>query len=265
MSGRFSRILVGSNLKMYKTNRQTVDYLTDLQALTGDISRQGLTLFILPPYTALADACRAADHNLVRIGAQNLHWEEEGGYTGEISARMLQEIRIDLVMVGHGERRLLFHETDEMVNRRLLASLRSGFQTLLCVGDRSEDVACGASADVLRTQLKRALHGLPPEQVDRLWVAYEPLWAIGEGGIEADPQFANEMHALLRDALDGISPNLGAHVPILYGGSVNLKNAASYAHQPEVDGLFIGRAAWDAERFNQILRRILSVRLSNPG
>lgn len=258
-------IIVGSNLKMYKTNQQTLDYLTQLQELTSDIPRDKLRLFILPSYTALADVSRAADHQLVWIGAQNMHWEAEGPYTGEISARMLRELNMDLVMVGHAERREHFGETDEMVNRRLLTSVSSGFQTLLCVGDRMEDVACGASADVVRTQIKRALKGISSNQVTKIWIAYEPVWAIGASGKEAEPEFANQMHASIRESLEELMPGMGSNIPILYGGSVNLENAVGLNKQPEIDGLFIGRAAWDAAQFNKILRAILSVRHSIPG
>jgi triosephosphate isomerase len=257
VTGRFRRLFVGSNLKMYKTNRQTLDYLDQLQRLTHDIPRDELTLFILPSYITLADVCRAADPDLVWIGAQNMHWEEQGQFTGEVSPLMLSEIGVRLIMVGHAERRQLFGEEEWMVNRRVLSSLEHGFHTLLCVGDTSDDVRYGVSADRLRLQLKTALYNVPCDQLDRLWVTYEPAWAIGEQGTVAKADFANEMHSVLRQILVDLYPQKNGDVPILYGGSVNLENAVDLICQPQVDGLFIGRAAWDAENYNCILRRIL--------
>lgn len=262
---RFNRVFVGSNLKMYKTNQQTLDYLHRLQELTRDIPRDELTLFFLPSYTALADACRAADHNLCRIGAQNMHWEQQGRFTGEISPLMLAEIGVDLVMVGHAERRQVFGETDMMVNRRLLSSLAHGFQTLVCVGDTQQELHYRISADVLRQQLKTALYGVLPEQLDKVWLAYEPVWAIGEQGQPAEPCLANEIHAVLRQTLMDVYPGGNPNVPILYGGSVDLENIPGLMTQPEIDGLFVGRAAWDADRFNQIVRQALAIRRSAQG
>jgi triosephosphate isomerase len=262
---RFDKVYVGSNLKMYKTNQQTVDYVSQLQQLTRDIPRSELKLFILPSYTALADACRSADHELLWIGAQNMHWEAQGPYTGEISPVMLREINVDLVMVGHAERRQLFGETDWMVNQRLLSSLAHGFHTLLCVGDTAEDIRSGVSAEVLRKQLQRALYNVTTDQLEKIWVAYEPVWAIGEHGKPADPNYANEMHAVLRRSLADVFPGRQEMIPLLYGGSVDLGIGPNMLEQPEIDGLFIGRAAWDAAHFNQILRQVLKMLQRAPG
>ena len=264
-SARFQRVFVGSNLKMYKTNRQTLDFLHRLQELTRDIPRTELSLFFLPSYTALADACREADHNLCWIGAQNMHWEEQGRFTGEISPLMLAEIGVDLVMIGHAERRQVFGETDEMVNRRVLSSLAHKFQTLICVGDTQHELQYGVSADVLRQQLKIALFGVSAKQLEKVWLAYEPVWAIGEGGQPAEPGLANEMHAVLRQVLADLYPGKEQAVPILYGGSVDLENIEGLMEQPEMDGLFVGRAAWEADRFNQIVRKTLAARRSAQG
>ena len=257
MTYRFKKLFAGSNLKMYKSNRQTLAFLRRLQEITQDIPRDRLELFFLPSYLSLADACRAADPTLVRIGAQNMHWEAQGQFTGEISAPMLQEIGVRLVMVGHAERRQIFGETDWMVNKRVHAGLALGFTTLVCVGDTAQDQEIGASAERLALQLKFALHGVEDSRLDQVWVAYEPVWAIGEGAINAPPGFANEMHAKLHAILEELYPEAGKKVPVLYGGSVNLDNAAALVAQPEIDGLFIGRAAWDADQFNHIIRRSL--------
>ena len=201
MTNRFQRLWVGSNHKMYKTNRQTLAYLETLQKLTADIPRDRLTLFVLPPYTALSDACQFVDHSLVQIGAQNMHWAEYGQYTGEISAPMLEEIGVDLVMCGHAERRASFGDTNQTVNRRVLTSVAHGFQTLLCVGETIEDKMEGTSVERLREQVCRGVQGLNPSAASQLRLAYEPVWAIGEQGESPDPEYVNAMHVIIRDAL----------------------------------------------------------------
>src|SRR3972149_3797230 len=257
MNKRFSKVFVGTNHKMVKTNQQTLDYLRALQKLTADIPRSQFELFVLPPYITLADACRQVDQSLITIGAQNMHWEEQGQFTGEISPVMLKDVGVRLVMVGHAERRQIFGETDEMVNHRVLASLRHGFQTLICIGETADDKRYGTSRERLAEQIKIGLYGVTQEAWKQIWVAYEPVWAIGEHGEEADPLYVNHMHAHIRETLTH-SKGYNREIPVLYGGSVNLANASELINQPEVDGLFIGRAAWDADNFNKILRTIFS-------
>jgi triosephosphate isomerase len=257
MTERFERVIFGSNLKMYKTNRDTVEYLTELQRLTGDIPRELIDLFILPSYTALADACRSVDPALISIGAQNVHWEPQGQFTGEVSIPMLQDAGVNLVMIGHAERREKFGETDLMVNQRVLACLNNGLRVLICIGDTLQEREMGVCEDILARQLKIALHNVIPEQLSRVWLAYEPVWAIGEKGIVAAPELANSVHAYLHDLLVRLYPDAGRGAPVLYGGSVNLDNAAEMISQPDIDGLFVGRAAWNAANFNQMIRASL--------
>ena len=248
------KLIFGSNLKMYKTNSETMAYLGKLQDLSRDLSRELIDLFILPSCTALADACRAVDPSLLRIGAQNVHWMPEGQFTGEISVRMLKDIGVNLVMIGHAERRQHFGETDVTVNKRVLTSLEKGLQVLLCVGDTALDQELGVTSERLALQLRIALNDVLEADLSRLWIAYEPVWAIGKGGKPAEPGFLNRMHGLLRTILTEMYPNRGSEIPRLYGGSVNLKNAEDLITQQEIDGLFVGRAAWDAENFNQLIR-----------
>ena len=170
------RLYFGSNLKMYKTISQTLDYLKELTERTKDISRDEITLFIIPSYTSLEDASRQTDHGLCLLGAQNMGWEETGQYTGEISPLMLNEIGMDLVMVGHSERRHVFRETDEEENRKVKCALEHGMRALLCIGETMEQKEFGISPEILRMQMKIGLHGIDPSFADRIWVAYEPVW-----------------------------------------------------------------------------------------
>jgi triosephosphate isomerase len=258
MTARFQQLYIGSNLKMYKTNRQTVELVQQIQSLTADLPRPFLRLFLLPSYTALADACRLSNPDLLWVGAQNMHWDAEGPFTGEVSPLMLSDIGVKLVMVGHAERRQLFGETDEQVSRRTISALAHGFYALVCVGETLAEKQAGTSEQRLRSQLYAALKDIPPDQLDRLWVAYEPVWSIGIHGTPANPEIANTRHAVIRQTLVDLFPARRGHIPILYGGSVNLDNASDLISQPEVDGLFIGRAAWDAAHFDRILRAVLS-------
>ena len=154
------KLYFGSNLKMYKGVADTAAYLTELQRLTADLNREGIELFILPSYTALPEAARVTDQSLVRLGAQNMGWEEEGQFTGEISCRMLRELGIGMVMAGHSERRHVFRETDEDEQRKVRCALDHGMIPLLCVGETAEDKRYGISREVLTMQLKIGLYGL---------------------------------------------------------------------------------------------------------
>ena len=248
------KLYFGSNLKMYKTIAQTTDFLKDLQKRTSDISREEMELFIIPSYTSLPAAVQSVDQNLIRIGAQNMHWEEEGQFTGEISPLMLKELGIGIVMAGHSERRHVFGETDREENRKVLSALRHGFTALLCVGETGEEKEYGISAEVLRSQLKIGFHGVSEEAAGQILVAYEPVWSIGVSGTPATADYAEKMHAEIKDCLREIFGGSADRIPVLYGGSVNPENCTSMIVQPDVDGLYVGRAAWHADAFDSLIR-----------
>lgn len=246
------KLYFGTNLKMYKTIRDTEAYLKLLQDRTRDLDRDRVTLFVIPSYTALDRASTCVDQTLIRLGAQNMCWEERGPFTGEISPLMLQELGLHIVELGHSERRHVFGEDDRMVGRKAACALAHGFTALLCVGETGEEKELGLSDEVLRTQLKAGLHGLTPEDAERLWVAYEPVWAIGEQGQPASAGYAQEKHAVIKAALGELFGS--REIPVLYGGSVNPGNARELIVQPDIDGLFVGRSAWEAEKFNKLIR-----------
>ena len=168
------KLYFGSNLKMYKNIQDTVAYLQKLVENTKDISRDEIELFIIPSYTTLESATKNVDRDYVLLGAQNMCWEDQGQFTGEISPLMLKELGLDLVMIGHSERRHVFGETDAEENKKVKAALNHGFTTLLCIGETAEEKDFRISAEVLRTQLKVGFHDVPVSQVDKIWVAYEP-------------------------------------------------------------------------------------------
>lgn len=248
------KLYFGTNLKMYKNIHDTIDYLQKLVANTKDISRTEIELFVIPSYTTLSNAVSCVDRDYIKLGAQNMCWEDEGQFTGEISPLMLKELDLDLVMIGHSERRHVFGETDITENKKVKTSLSHGFTTLLCIGETLEEKTFGISDEVLRTQLKIGFHDVPLSQLPHIWVAYEPVWAIGVNGIPASVDYAEAKHRVIKDTLIEIFGAPGETIPVLYGGSVNPSNANELIIQPSIDGLFTGRSAWQADAFNSLIR-----------
>ena len=247
----------GSNLKMYQTVSSTMNYLYRLEELTKDISREETELFILPSFVGLERAVREINPGLIKIGAQTMFWEEEGPFTGEISPVMLSDMGVLLVMAGHSERRHTFGETSQEEGRRVLAAVRHGMTALLCVGETRDERAAGISKEVIREQLKTALYQIAPEDSAKIRIAYEPAWAIGASGKPAEPACIEDIHEVIKETLSELFQEAGKNIPVLYGGSVNLNNAPTYGEISAVDGLFVGRAAWNADKFNELIRETL--------
>lgn len=254
------RIYFGSNLKMYKNTADTVAYLQELQRQTADLDPDLIRLFILPSYTTLESSAKAVNRRHIWLGAQNMCWEERGQFTGEISPLMLKEIGLDLVMIGHSERRHIFNETDYEENKKVISALTHGFTALLCIGETEAQKEYGISREVLREQLQIGFHGVSDNDVDKIWVAYEPVWSIGVNGKPAEAGYAEDMHETIKNYLYEKFGEKGLDIPVLYGGSVNPGNCTSLIVQPSIDGLFVGRAAWEAEKFNVLIRQALAAR-----
>jgi triosephosphate isomerase len=243
--------LLYTSWKMNKTLAEARAYVARLReaALPGPEIAE---LAILPPFTALAAVGEALAGLPVRLGAQNAMWLDDGAFTGEISPSMLADVGCTIVELGHSERRLLFGETDARINAKVHAALRHGLEPLVCVGESAEERALGAPLETVLRQARMALSGVAPENLARCKLAYEPVWAIGEGGTPASPAVVAEVHAALKRAFPS--------VPVLYGGGANLENAAPLSALAEVDGLFIGRAAWQADDYLAIIDRALNAR-----
>lgn len=240
----------GTGWKMNHTLGQARAYAAALRATTLPACR----MFVLPPFTALATVCEALAGTGVLVGGQDLHWADDGPWTGEVSGAMLRDVGATLALVGHSERRIWFHETDAVVAAKLRAAARHGLRPILCVGDTAAERAAGRHVAAVLAQLRAALDG---GDADGLLVAYEPVWAIGAAGTPATPDDVAEMHAALRAALP-------ADVPLLYGGSVTSGNAGALAAVPHVDGLFAGRAAWHAEGLVEIAALVAGSQRSTP-
>jgi triosephosphate isomerase (TIM) len=222
-------VLIAGNWKMFKGPAETAEFCLGLREAELD----GVDVVVCPSFVSLAVAVQLLAGTEIAVASQNVHWEQEGAYTGEISAGMLRELGVYGAIVGHSERRQLFGETDESVARRAKAALDAGLFVIACVGETESERESGATEDVLRRQLSVL------EADDNLVVAYEPVWAIGTGKT-ATPQLAQDAHAFVKSLLD---------VPVLYGGSVKPDNAAELLSQPDVDGALVGGASLDLESF----------------
>lgn len=250
------RFYFGSNFKMHKTQAEVKTFVQLLRQLCEN--QPELQLFIIPPFTALGGLQDITRPDNLWIGAQNMHWASSGPYTGEVSAPMLRDLGVDLVMLGHAERRHKFGETDSDLNKKVQNAMMHGLRVLLCVGETAEQRQFGVTQEVLAMQLKIALHNFPLGQYDHLMVAYEPVWAIGAGSQEARPADITPSITQIKYTLSDIFRNNADHIPVLYGGSVNKNNCAAYVQHTAVDGLFVGRAAWQPEGFTEVLQAALT-------
>ena len=237
--------IIAANWKMYKTAAEAQEFLTHLKGKLPS----SVKVFIAPSFTALPVVKGAQG---VVIGAQNMHEADEGAFTGEISARMLKDAGVQFVIVGHSERRRLFHETDAVVHLKLKKAFSSQLLPILCVGETLEDREARKTFDVLSHQLKTALAGTLPAE---LILAYEPVWAIGAGET-ATPETAADAHRLIRAQVKGsFGAEAANNIRILYGGSVKPDNAKSLMAQPEIDGFLVGGASLDPVSFASIVNR----------
>lgn len=250
------KIYLGTNTKMYKTIKESIEFVTSLAKNTNEISREEIELFVIPSYTAIGPARDAVSKDLITMGAQNMHWAQEGQYTGEISPIMLKEVGAEIIELGHSERRHKMGELDIDINKKLLASLENNFRPLLCIGETKEQKDSNETIKTLRVQLKIGLDGVKDEDISKIIVAYEPVWAIGVEGIPASPEYAEEIHKEIRALLIALLGEKAIEIPILYGGSVNNDNFRDLIVKEEVDGLFIGRSAWDADNFTNIIHTV---------
>jgi len=243
--------LLAGNWKMHGTRREAVALAHGLATRVGNVA--GRDVLIAPPFTALEAVAEAIAGSRILLGAQNVHWEPKGAFTGEVSVAMLAEARCTHVIVGHSERRQYFGETDETVARRTRAALAGGLVPVVCIGETLAEREGGITTAVITTQVNGALSGLPAGEIERLVVAYEPVWAIGTGRT-ASPAQAEEVHALIRQRLGALaSPAVAERVRILYGGSVKPDNIDVLMAEPDIDGALVGGASLDVESFVRIV------------
>ena len=239
-------MLIAGNWKMYKTAAETRSFCAQLRERLERV--HGADAAVAPPFTSLDAALSVLDGSPVAVYAQNVHWADEGAYTGEVSAPMLTELGVTGAIVGHSERRQYFAETDESVARRTVAALEGGLRAIACVGESLEEREAGQTELVLRLQVESLADAVGPHE--RLVVAYEPVWAIGTGRT-ATPDQAQAAHEFVKSLLD---------VPVLYGGSVKPENAEELLSQPAVDGALVGGASLEVDSFVAICQAAAAIR-----
>ena len=243
--------LLVANWKMYKTSREALAFVREFEPLVSDLA---VEIVLAPPFTSISAVADLTGPTRISVAAQNLFYEREGAFTGEVSAMMIKDAGAEWVIVGHSERRREFGETDVWVNRKTRSALASGLVPIVCIGETLTERDQGQTLDVLDRQLRDGLEGLSGDQIAGLVIAYEPVWAIGTGK-NATPAEADEAHRHIRSRIrQGFGGAAGDQIRILYGGSVKPDNARGLLSLPDVDGALVGGASLDPRGFSQIVR-----------
>lgn len=244
--------LIAANWKMHKTPDEARGFVRDFLPMVANHDRDEIVLF--PPFISIPTVIDATRGSNVEVGAQNMHFEKQGAFTGEISAAMLIAIGCRQVIIGHSERRQYFGETDIGVNRKLRGALADGLKSIVCIGELFEERESGLTENVLRRQVGAALREISGTDVDKFCIAYEPVWAIGTGKT-ATPEIASEAHIFIRgEAAKAIGDQAAQKLRILYGGSVKPDNAHALMSKPEIDGALVGGASLDPQSFAAIVK-----------
>lgn len=244
------RPVIAGNWKMFKTVSEAEDYAVKFLEEVKDVT--DLDIILCAPFTALYPLKNELEESIVHIGAQNMAWADQGAYTGEISAQMLLDVACTYVILGHSERREMFGETDEEINKKVHKALAVGLTPIVCCGENLNLREEGKAVERVQGQVSRALAGLPTEELSKIIVAYEPIWAIGTGKT-ASSKDAQEMCASIRGTLTGLMGLAAEKVPILYGGSVKADNIAELMTEPDVDGALVGGASLDPVGFASLI------------
>jgi triosephosphate isomerase len=243
--------IIAGNWKMYKTNSEAEEYLIQFIELVAAAS--GMDILLCPPYTCLAELARQARDSNIRIGAQNMYYEQEGAFTGEIASRMLTDIGVTDVILGHSERRQYFGESNEELAKKIPAALAAGLRPILCVGETDDEREAGETENKIRTQIIGGLSGISSSQLPDIVIAYEPIWAIGTGKT-ATPETAQHTNSLVRQVMtDQFESEMADQVRILYGGSVKPDNIDQLMAEEDIDGVLVGGASLDPSDFARIV------------
>ncbi|SDK71605.1 triose-phosphate isomerase [Natronincola ferrireducens] len=238
--------IIAGNWKMHNTVEEALQLVNELKK---EVDKTDVRVVICCPFTVLGEVKKAIVDSNIKLGAQNIHWEDSGAYTGEISAAMLKDHGVDYVIIGHSERRQYFNETDETVNRKVIKALEKDLIPILCVGETLEERETDKTYEVVKGQILKALENVDEEEVKKIVVAYEPVWAIGTGKT-ASPEDANAVIAYIRQVIkEKYGEEISEIVPIQYGGSVKAANATEIMNQEDIDGALVGGASLKAEEF----------------
>ena len=244
------RKVIAGNWKMNMLPDETITYIDKLAELVKDTENE---VILCVPYTDLFYALLTAQNTNIKIGAQNMHFEEKGAYTGEVSPKMLKSINVEYVIIGHSERRQYFNETDETVNKKIKSAFEYGLKPIVCVGETLEQREAGKTTEVITKQTELALQGLTAEQVENTIIAYEPIWAIGTGKTATSEDANNSIKDIRNKIAQNYGQNVADRVIIQYGGSVKAKNAKELFNMSDIDGGLDGGASLDVQEFSNIV------------
>ena len=241
--------IIAGNWKMHKTIAEALEFVNEVK---DRVNNDKVEAVICAPFTLLKDLKQATKGTNIKICAQNMHFEEKGAFTGEISPLMLKELDMDYVVIGHSERRQYFNETDETVNKKVLKALEVGIDPILCVGETLEEREAGNTKDVCKVQVEKALENVSKEDLAKVVIAYEPVWAIGTGKT-ATSEDANDVIAYIREVVANLYGELANEVRIQYGGSVKPSNVAEIMNQSDIDGALVGGASLEANDYVELV------------
>jgi triosephosphate isomerase len=251
------KIIIAGNWKMYKTLKEGEELVVALKRELYEV--ENVDIAVCPPYTLLAYIADALEESNILVGAQDLYWQDEGAFTGEVSGKMLKDAGCKYVIIGHSERRQFFNETNETVNKKIKAALHYELTPIVCVGETLTQREADKAFAVLDDHIKGAFNGLTEEEAEKAIIAYEPVWAIGTGKT-ATPEQAQEVHKYIRGLIKKLySEDLANVIRIQYGGSVKPENTLELMKQPDVDGALVGGASLKVESFTQIVKKASEV------
>lgn len=249
---KMRRKVIAGNWKMHNDLKESEDLIKSLIKLL-DSKNLKCDVIVCPPYTSLSEASKLIAGSEIKLGSQNMHFENKGAFTGEISAQMLKSVGCEYVILGHSERRTIFNESDEVINKKIKKALEEGLKPIFCVGELLEEREAGITNDVVKRQILKGLEGISAEDMKNVIIAYEPVWAIGTGKT-ATPDQAQEVHEFIRDLIEiGFSAAIANKLIIQYGGSVKPENAAELLSQRDIDGALVGGACLKADSFHKII------------
>ncbi|MBP2026517.1 triosephosphate isomerase [Acetoanaerobium pronyense] len=242
--------IIAGNWKMHKTINEAKSFVEEIK---GSIKETDVEAVICAPYTILKDLKEVTKGTNIKVGAQNMHFEENGAFTGEISPLMLKDLEIDYVIIGHSERRQYFNETDETVNKKVKKALEHSIIPIMCVGESLEEREAGDTKSIVKSQVEKGLEGINHEDIKKIVVAYEPIWAIGTGKT-ASSEDANEVIAYIREVIKNVSSeDISEEIRIQYGGSVKPSNVEEIMNQSDIDGALVGGASLEPKDFIELV------------
>jgi len=253
------KLVIAGNWKMYKTITEAIELANGLKRELFELDNQKIEVVICPVFTALAEVAEVLSDSSLKLGAQDCYWQDEGAFTGEISPKMLKDVGCTYVIIGHSERRQYFGETNESVNKKIKAALRHELIPIVCVGETLAEREANRTLAVLEDQIKNSLNDLTEEELEKLLIAYEPVWAIGTGKT-ATPEQAEEAQKYIRNLLTKMyNKEVADALPILYGGSVKPANTTELIRQLDVDGALVGGASLEVGSFSEIVKKASEV------